>query len=184
VTDTVSNTASGVTDTVSNTASGVTDTVSNTASGVTDTVNGTFGVTDAVSGGSFGSVLSEGASLTGDAAAWSYEGAVWSGTSFSSTAATRERSSSGTTGMALRGPVGAESSQGERVACDPDSTTCIPTADTSPLSNAVGRILGFLAQTGLALLRWMALAVGLSLIGGVILRISRQRRGDPVQNLG
>jgi hypothetical protein len=40
----------------------------------------------------------------------------------------------------------------------------------------VGRILGFLAQTGIALLGWIALAVGLGALGAFLLGSSRSRK--------
>jgi hypothetical protein len=69
--------------------------------------------------------------------------------------------------------------------CDAVVNPCARAAssDGGPLSLAVERILGFLAQTGMTLLPWMLMAAGLALAGTVVLEWTRVRAGE-LQRLG
>jgi hypothetical protein len=62
------------------------------------------------------------------------------------------------------------------VACDAQTMTCIQgPAESDGLAGVVGRIIGFLAQTGWAALPWIMVAIGLAVLGIFLLRISRHR---------
>jgi hypothetical protein len=157
--DTVSDPAVDPTPTVSDVVSGATDTVSDVASGATGAVSGT---TDAVSGAT--------GPVSGTAS-----GATGLDASSGAGAGTRE----GSTRMVGGGGTGGEGADGDGQnvgGCDPQTSTCIggPSEDGA-LADAVRRILSVLAQTGLPLVGWVALAVGLVLLGS--LALLRTRRG-------
>jgi len=77
--------------------------------------------------------------------------------------------------MSFLGSEGTGIAQDEQVRCEPNSSTCIPASDTNPLSAAVERILDFLAQTGIPLISWLTFMIGLTVVGGMIVRITRER---------
>jgi hypothetical protein len=79
---------------------------------------------------------------------------------------------SGTTHAGTRGHT--SNPEGHKVPCDPQ--TCIPAAaEGGGLSGVVERIIGFLAQTGWTVLPWVMLAVGLTALGILLLRLSKHR---------
>jgi hypothetical protein len=152
---------------VADTASGAIDTVTDTVSGATDTVSG---ATDTVSGAT-GQQPAGTAATAGDTISTTTGGAATSGTG----GTVRERS---TTSLgAARGAGGRTATRegGEAVPCDPQTGPCGSAAAGGPLADAVGRILGFLAQTGIALLGWIALAVGLGALGAFLLASSKRK---------
>ena len=145
---------------VADTASGAIDTVTDAVSGATDTVSGATGQQPAGAAATAGDTIS---STTGGAATSGAGGTV------------RERSATSLGGVQGAGGRTATREGGEAVPCDPQTGTCGSVPSGGPLADAVGRILGFLAQTGIALLGWIALAVGLGALGAFLLGSSRSR---------
>lgn len=157
--DTVADSAVVPSPSVADTASGAIDTVTDAVSGATDTVSGATGQQPAGTAATAEDTIS---TTTGDAAT-------------SGTGGTRERS---TTSLGAAGGAGGRTAtreSGEAVPCDPQTAPCGSAAAGGPLADAVGRILGFLAQTGIALLGWIALAVGLGALGAFLLASSKRR---------
>jgi hypothetical protein len=146
---------------VADTASGAVDTVTDAVSGATDTASGVTGQQPAGAATTVGNTTS---TATGDV-----------GTS-GTTGGVRERSTTSLGSARSAGGRTATREGGEAVPCDPQATTCAPAASGGPLAEAMGRILGFLAQTGFALVGWIALAVGLVALGAFVLGSSRSRR--------
>ena len=142
---------------VSDTISGATDPVSDVASGATDTVTGTTGTVSGAASDATGS------DATSGAGAVSREGST--------------RMVVGASGGAGGGTAASEGGDGGR--CDPQTSTCIGgTSDDGALTQALERILGFLAQTGLSLAGWIAVAGGLGLLGTLILLRTRRRASN------
>jgi hypothetical protein len=166
LTDTISDPAVDPTPSVSDTVSGATDTVSDVASGATGSVSGATGSAS----GTTGSVSGTTGTVSGAAGS----------TSLDATSGAGPVAREGSTRMAVgaSGGTGGSSASGDSQdigRCDPQTSTCIGGASDGALADAVERILGFLAQTGLPLAGWIAVAVGLGLLGTLLLL--RTRRG-------
>jgi hypothetical protein len=159
--DAVSDSAVVPSPSVADTASGAVDTVTGAVSGATDTVSGAVGQQPAGAATTAGNTIS---TTRGDAAT---SGTGAAGPAGSSTSLASTRGAGGRTSTREGGGA---------VPCDPQTSTCAPAASGGPLADAVGRILGFLAQTGFALLGWIALAVGLGALGTFLVASSRSRR--------
>jgi hypothetical protein len=159
--DAVSDSAVVPSPSIADTASGAVDTVTGAVSGATGTVSGAIGQQPTGAATTAGNAIS---TTTGDAATGGTgaAGPAGSTTSLASTRGAGGRTSTRESGGA--------------VPCDPQTSTCAPAASGGPLADAVGRILGFLAQTGFALLGWIALAVGLGALGTFLVASSRSRR--------
>jgi hypothetical protein len=158
--DTVADSAVVPSPSVADTASGAIDTVTDAVSGATDTVSGATGQQPA------------GAAAAGDTISSTTGGAETGGAG----GTVRERSATSLGGVQGAGGRTATREGGEAVPCDPQTGTCGSVPSGGPLADAVGRILGFLAQTGIALLGWIALAVGLGALGAFLLGSSRSRK--------
>jgi hypothetical protein len=153
-TGTVSDTVSDPTDTVSDTVSDPTDTVSDTVSDPTDTVSDTVSdptgtVSDSVSDAT-GAVSTAGSGAAGRGSDYG----LGVGASTRGNTSTRE---------------------GQNSPCDTQTSTCIPDAAGSGFAGGVERILGLLAQTGWAVMPWIVIAAGLTVLGIFLLRSSRRR---------
>jgi hypothetical protein len=86
-------------------------------------------------------------------------------------------SGSGVAGPGVTGTADTSAREGQgRSGC---AQACRSGGSSGPLAQAVERVLGFLAETGVTLLPWIGLAVGLAAVGIALLRASKRRASGP-----
>jgi hypothetical protein len=123
--------------------------------------------------------VSSTASATADAASDTASGVIpsVSDTASGATGTVRERLTTTALGTSQNTRGSTPSREDQDVPCDPETNTCGGTgSDGGTFAATVGRMLNFLAQTGFALLGWIAMAVGLGMLGIFLLRSSKSAK--------
>jgi hypothetical protein len=172
----VSGATSGIVDPVSDATSGTVDAV---AGSTTDVVDGVTNALGSTASGSNGSTLPAGASVGGEPGASSAGSSVRDGTgSASSTRAMEFGTSGGAALLEAREGAGPVSDVGSTPCVTVTPTTCETTSQAAQdsLAGRVAEIIRkLLAFTGWGALTWIAVALGLSIVGAAAVYLGGRR---------